>query len=71
MSDYLWCSRCEKAHTEVKWTRDGKYKHGVCPSCGSSGYKNAINWSALREATWFVPIPVKGEVYSVNPTLDI
>jgi hypothetical protein len=47
------------------------FKYGVCPSCGKSAYRNAVDWNAIYEINGYDPIPIYDKIYSLSPTLDI
>jgi NMD protein affecting ribosome stability and mRNA decay len=65
---YLWCSRCLHATAKISWTVTGA-KHGVCPICGSSQYRNAVEWSVIAAANGYRDQPVTDKTYPLQPVL--
>lgn len=67
---YLWCSVCNRASLEVEWNTE-KFKYGVCPVCGCSAFRNAVEWEAIYKVNEYESIPIQGQVYSLSPIFDI
>jgi hypothetical protein len=65
---YLWCSRCLKAAPETAWSVTG-YKYGVCPKCGSSAYRNSVEWQTVAAANGYPDTPEDGVMYELEPSL--
>lgn len=65
---YLWCSKCHHAHLRTDWMRI-EAKHGVCPSCGSSAYRNAEAWETIAAVNNYPDHPDKSIKYPPHPLL--
>lgn len=63
---YLWCSQCNHATPEASWTRTN-HKYGVCPKCGCSSYRNAIEWEMIAAANNYPYVPDEKEIYLSHP----
>lgn len=65
---YLWCSRCQHAHPRINWEVP-QTKYGVCPTCGSSEYNNALDWILVADANGYSDIPDRNKEYPLHPVL--
>lgn len=65
---YLWCANCCHAHLREKWEVAGE-KYGVCPTCGCSEYRNAVEWSVISQANDYEEIPNVTIPYPLQPVL--
>lgn len=65
---YLWCSKCQHAASEASWHVQD-YKYGVCPHCGASAYRNAVNWLQIAAANGYPELPLSTEEYPLAPLL--
>lgn len=65
---YLYCTRCLHATSDELW-RLSLYPHGVCPKCGASGYRNAVEWVSIAAANSYPIVPDPEEVYQSHPLL--
>lgn len=57
----LWCGVCFHAHYSDFWEVKGT-KHGVCPKCGVSSYRNAFSWEKMADAHGWL-LPINGKKY--------
>jgi hypothetical protein len=65
---YLWCAKCNHAHLRTHWILKGA-KYGVCPSCGCSEYRNALDWDPIAKVNDYPPEPNRSQVYPPYPVL--
>lgn len=68
MLGHLYCTKCLHATAQDRW-RLSLYKHGVCPKCGCSGYRNTLEWGYIATANGYPSQPVDGQKYPVHPQL--
>ncbi len=72
MSNYLWCSACEHVFERTDWTRNGMFKHGICPNsrCVSRAYSYAREWAEIAIANGYPKEPVNGKHYPMYTLFD-
>lgn len=65
---YLWCANCCHARLRERWEVKGA-KYGVCPSCGCSEYRSAVEWSIVASINGYATHPEKNVSYPLHPVL--